>query len=216
MKYKAIIWDMDGTLMSTLEDLTDSVNHALAQFGMPPRTLEETRRFVGNGIGRFVRLSMPEGESDETVSKVLECFTGWYGEHCRIKSRPYNGVTTLLERLKQEGFKMAIVSNKIDFALKIIAKECFGDSVDVVIGEQEGLARKPAPDMVYKALEELGVEKNEAVYIGDSDVDLKTARNSGLDCVNVLWGFRTKEELTACGADTFVSDTDELYSLLTK
>ena len=216
MKYKAIIWDMDGTLLNTLDDLTDCLNHTLAQFDMPPRDISETRLFVGNGLGRMIRLSIPENTDEATYEKVLELFKDYYKDHCRIKTRPYPGITDILVCLKAEGFKMAIVSNKVDFALKALAKECFGDSIDVAIGEQEGMRRKPEPDMVEAALKALGVSKKDAVYIGDSNVDLMTARNSGLDCISVLWGFRTKEELTECGADTFVSNTEELFDMLTK
>lgn len=216
MKYKAIIWDMDGTLLNTLDDLTDCVNYALTKYGLPKRDISETRHFVGNGIGRMIRLSLPQDADEETYEKVFESFKEYYTDHCKIKTGPYPGVQQLLSRLKAEGFKMAIVSNKVDFALKALAKECFGDSIDVAIGEREGLRRKPEPDMVELAMKEIGAQKSETVYIGDSDVDLMTARNSGLDCINVLWGFRTKEELTACGATRFASDTDELFKMLTE
>lgn len=214
MKYKALIWDMDGTLLNTLDDLTDCANVALAKFGYPERTINETRLFVGKGLRHMFNCCVPEGTPESEVDVAFEFFKDYYITHNQIKTAPYEGACEVLKKLHSEGFKMAIVSNKADAALNVLAREFFGDSVDFVIGEQQGLEKKPAPDMVMKALSVLGADKSEAVYIGDSDVDLATAQNSALPCISVLWGFRTREELSARGADTFCETFDELYRLL--
>ncbi len=216
MRYKNIIWDMDGTLLNTLDDLTDCVNVALSKYGLPERTIAETRLFVGKGLRHMFNLSAPADLDSEKADEIFEFFKGYYETHNQIKTGPYEGICEMLEKLHAEGFKMAIVSNKVDGALKVLAKEFFGDNVDFVIGDQPGLARKPEPDMVDKALEVLGADKSESVYIGDSDVDLATAENSALPCISVLWGFRTREELTAKGGKVFCETPEELYEYLTK
>ncbi len=214
MKYNTIIWDMDGTLLNTLDDLTDCANTALRKFGYPERSISETRLFVGKGLRHMFSCCVPEDISESDFDTAFEFFKEFYVSHNSIKTAPYDGAADILKKLKSDGFRMAIVSNKADAALNILARKFFGDSIDYVIGEQPSLEKKPAPDMVMKALSELGAEKNDAVYIGDSDVDLATANNSELPCISVLWGFRTKEELSAKGADTFCSSFDELYDYL--
>ncbi len=214
MKYNTIIWDMDGTLLNTLDDLTDCANAALVKFGYPERTIDETRLFVGKGLRHMFNCCVPEGLSEKEFDEAFEFFKDYYITHNQIKTAPYAGACETLQKMKSDGFRMAIVSNKADKALNILAKEFFGDSVDFVIGEQPGLEKKPAPDMVDKALSVLGSDKSDAVYIGDSDVDLATAKNSALPCISVLWGFRTKAELEANGAETFCETFDELYSYL--
>lgn len=215
MKYSAVIWDMDGTILDTLRDLCDSVNFVLAKNGYPERSLEETRCSVGNGVRRLMELSVPEGEKDPSFEKLFADFKKHYSGNCRNKTRPYDGIGEVLDVLKTKGLKMAVVSNKLDSAVKELARD-FYPQVDFALGEIEGLKRKPAPDMVEKALSELGVGKNEAVYIGDSEVDVLTAKNSGLDCISVLWGFRTKEELLPHGANIFANTPSELIELITK
>lgn len=213
-KYKAVIFDLDGTLLNTLEDLRDSVNYSLQKFGYPSRTLSEIRNFVGNGIGKLLHRALPSDVSESEFQKVFDTFKSYYADHCNIKTRPYDGIMPLLERLKKEGYKLAIVSNKADFGVKALNRDYFNSLIDVALGEREGFRRKPEPDTVFAALEMLNVSKSETVYIGDSDVDIKTARNSGLDCISVDWGFRDRTFLIENGAKTIVSTPEELIDLL--
>ena len=214
MKYKAVIWDLDGTLLDTLEDLKNSVNYGLEGFGMPPITLEMTRRFVGNGVGRLIELAVPEGTDKETTEKVLARFKGHYEEHSLDATKPYEGVVDVLKALKGKGYKLAIVSNKIENAVGELAEKFFTGLIDVAIGETPDVPKKPAPDMIFKALNKLGIEKDEAVFIGDSDVDVATGINSGLDMLTVLWGFRDEDELIEAGAKVFVRKPEEILEEL--
>ena len=211
---KAVIFDLDGTLLDTLIDLKNAVNAALAEFGMPTRTLEEVRWFVGNGIRRLMELSVPGGEEHPQFEEVFAFFQDYYKEHCKERTAPYKGVLDLMKELSERGFKLAIVSNKIDSAVKELNEELFAEYTQVAIGEMPGVARKPAADMVNKALELLGVEKEHAIYVGDSDVDLMTAKNSGLECVAVTWGFRDAEFLKEHGAKILIDHPQELLELV--
>jgi phosphoglycolate phosphatase len=213
MKYKAIIWDMDGTVLDTLEDLCDSANFVLAKYSCPERTLEETRCSVGNGLRQLMQLSTPGGEAHPEFENIFADMKAYYSEHCRVKTRPYDGIDKVLDTFKAAGIKMAIVSNKLDSAVKELVRD-FYPQVDYSLGETDGLARKPAPDMVEKALSELGVTKEETIFIGDSEVDVQTAQNAGLRCISALWGFRKKEELLPYGADTFAEKTEDLISMI--
>lgn len=197
-----VIFDMDGTLLDTLEDLTDAVNVALEKNGHPTRTLEEMRYFVGNGAANMIRKAAPEGAD---LQPVMDAFIEWYGAHCQDKTRPYEGIQEALEELKKD-YPLAVVSNKPDYAVKLMSAALFPGVHGV--GEIQGIPRKPAPDMLYSAMKQIGVEK--CIYIGDSDVDLATARNAGVPCISVLWGFRTKEELQQIGATVFCSHPREL------
>ena len=197
-----IIFDMDGTLLDTLEDLTDAVNVALERNGYPKHSLEEVRYFVGNGAGNLIRSAAPEGADPKPV---MDVFLEWYGAHCQDKTRPYDGICEALEALKAN-YPVAVVSNKPDYAVKLMSAALFPGVHGV--GEKQGIPRKPAPDMLYCAMEQLGVDK--CIYIGDSDVDLATARNAGVPCISVLWGFRTKEDLEKAGATVFCSHPSEL------
>lgn len=199
-----VIFDMDGTLLDTLEDLTDAVNVALEQNGYPTRTLEEMRCFVGNGAGNMIRRAAPEGVD---TKPVMDAFLEWYGAHCQDKTRPYDGILSALENLKKD-YPLAVVSNKPDYAVKLMSKALFPGVHGV--GEREGIPRKPAPDMLYSAMKQIGVEK--CIYVGDSEVDLATARNAGVPCISVLWGFRTEEELLRAGAAIFCTHPGELQA----
>ena len=203
-----VIFDMDGTLLNTLEDLTDAVNVALEQNGYPKRTLEEMRLFVGNGAANMIRKAAPQGADQQAV---MDAFVKYYGAHCQDKTRPYDGIMEALEALKAK-YKVAVVSNKPDYAVKLMCRHIFPGVHGV--GEIRGIPRKPAPDMVWAAMKEIGADK--CVYIGDSDVDLATARNSGLPCISVLWGFRTRQELEADGADCFCEDPTQLEAIVDK
>jgi haloacid dehalogenase superfamily, subfamily IA, variant 3 with third motif having DD or ED/haloacid dehalogenase superfamily, subfamily IA, variant 1 with third motif having Dx(3-4)D or Dx(3-4)E len=209
-----IVFDMDGTVLNTLEDLTISVNYVLEKFGMPKRTLEEYRMFFGNGIRHALELSLPEGTSPEILDEMVPVFREHYDRHCLDNTRPHDGILDLMKELKDRGYKMAIVSNKIDSAVKELNSRFFSDFVDVAIGEKPGIRRKPAPDTVIEALKELNSNVNETVYIGDSEVDYATAENSGLRCISVLWGFRDKEYLEEIGADVFAEKPGDILSIL--
>lgn len=200
MKYRTIIFDLDGTLLNTLDDLAASVNFALQACGMPTRTIDEVRRFIGNGVRVLMRRSVPEGTTEEEYKRVYEKFTGHYAENSRNKTAPYSGVTEMLSEIKRMGCKTAIVSNKIDFAVKDLRDEFFDGIIEVAIGDSEDTENKPAPDMVFKALNALNEQADGCVYVGDTDVDLETAKNAGMDCISVSWGFRTRAELESYGA----------------
>jgi phosphoglycolate phosphatase len=208
---KAVLFDMDGTLLYTLDDLAASVNYALGELGWPLKEADEVRRFVGNGIANVLRCSLP-GADETTRGRALELFTAHYAAHDRDTTRPYDGVTELLQALRGRGLKTAIVSNKFDGAVKELAKIWF--DVDAAVGEQPSLRRKPAADMVEQALAELGVTAAESIYIGDTEVDLQTALNSG--CLPVLagWGYRSRAELEALGDYAVIDTPAQLLSLL--
>ena len=209
-KYETVVFDLDGTLLNTLEDLADATNYALRTMQMPGRTIGEVRAFVGNGVRRLMELSVPGGFDNPKFEETFAVFKKYYGEHCNDKTRAYDGVVPVLRKLKEKGYALAIVSNKIDFAVKELNDLYFKGIVPVAIGEKEGIRRKPAPDTVYEALKELGKTKEEAVYVGDSDVDLETAKNSGMPCISVLWGFRDKEFLAEHGAERYAKTAEDV------
>ena len=213
--YQTVIFDLDGTLLDTLQDLADSTNYALSVHRMPARTLEEVRTFVGNGVGRLIHLAVPEGTPAEEEAACLADFRAHYLLNMENKTAPYPGVPALLEHLQAAGIRTAVVSNKFDGAVKGLCQNYFGDRLPVAIGESQGVAHKPATDTVFKALQELGVPAEGAVYIGDSDVDIATARNAGLPCISVSWGFRDRDFLLSHGATEIVSNPQELYAALT-
>ncbi|MBR3580883.1 MAG: HAD family hydrolase [Lachnospiraceae bacterium] len=213
-RINTVIFDMDGTVLNTLEDLTDAVNHVFSQFDLPPRSIDEYRKFFGNGIGYAMKCAAPEGTPDTLINKMIPVFREYYDMHCLDKTKPYDGILELMKSLKTKGYKMAIVSNKIDSAVKELNDRFFSDYVSVAIGEKAKVRRKPAPDTVIAALKELHSERSEAVYIGDSEVDLQTSRNAGLPCIAVLWGFRDRDYLTENGAVTFAENPADVLSVL--
>lgn len=212
MKYDAVIFDMDGTLLDTLDDLRDAVNHLLESLGMEPRSREEIRSFVGNGVGLLVKKSLRKEYNEPEFERLLGEFKDYYREHSNIKTRLYDGVYDAVKALHEAGIATAIVSNKVDPAVKTLANDYFPGLVDVAIGETADVKRKPAPDMVNLAIQKLG--KSNAVYIGDSEVDIATAKNSGLDAIIVSWGFRDKEFLKENGAEIIVDSTEEMLDIL--
>lgn len=214
-KITTVIFDLDGTLLDTLEDLKNATNYALKTCKMPERTLEEVRCFVGNGVKNLMIRAVPGGEENPQFERAFDTFKEYYGAHCNDATRAYDGIPALLQELKNNGYAMAIVSNKIDSAVQELKNRYF-PQVEVAIGDRENLSRKPQPDSVYLALKELGRRKEEAVYVGDSDVDLDTARNAGLPCISVLWGFRDKAFLTEHGAKCFVEKPMEITDVLKK
>lgn len=209
-----IIFDLDGTLLNTLEDLKDSVNYALAKHGLPLRNLNEIRSFVGNGIRLLVKRSVPENIDDNTFNACFEDFCAYYKLHMEDKTAPYEGINNMLKSIKAEGFKTAIVTNKADFAAQDLCKRMFGDYIDLVVGSVDTRPDKPAPDGVYYALEKLDSSLENTVFVGDADTDILTANNAGLSSVGVLWGFRDREVIEKEGAKYIVEDVKALEKLL--
>lgn len=212
--FDTYIFDLDGTLLSSLEDLAASTNYALRWAGMPERTLEEVRMFVGNGVKLLMERAIPDGQQNPRFEEVYAKFREHYLKHNLDRTHPYDGVLELLAELKRRGKKLAIVSNKFYAATQDLAHHFFADTIEVAIGERENIHKKPAPDTVLEALRQLGASKDGAVYIGDSDVDVMTAKNSGLPCISVLWGFRDKEFLIEHGATSFVETPHDILAKL--
>ena len=211
---KYIIFDMDGTLLDSLTDLQNTLNYCFRKVGFPERNYQEVRSFVGNGLRKLIERAVPDRTSDEKIDEILAAFKEHYMVHCADFTAPYEGVIDMLAKLKAAGYKMAIVSNKADEALKVLSKQFFGDYIDVAIGERAGMEKKPAPDLVYLAMDELRADKENTVYVGDSEVDYQTSVNSGLPCISVLWGFRDKELLESYGAKCFAYLPQEVVEIL--
>ncbi len=216
MKYKYVVFDMDGTVLDTLEDLKDALNYSLKRFSFPERTLSEVRSFVGNGIPKLIERALPYGVSEKTRKDVYDAFTPYYKEHCTDKTKSYDGINALLDKLKSAGLYTCVVSNKDDYAVKELVNVYFPGGFDYAVGRLEGIEKKPAPDMVNKALKFFGAEKSEAVYVGDSDVDYLTAANADLDFIGVSWGFRGKEFLKNLGASVIADSAEELFDYIIK
>lgn len=214
MKYKAVIFDMDGTILNTLEDLKNATNYSLRQFGMPERSLEEVRIFVGNGIRKLVERAVPAGTSEEKIAQVFDVFLEYYEIHSADNTSPYPGILELVEKLKKSGIKTAVSTNKADVPAQELGREYFNGIFDLIVGQQDGLKVKPAPDSVNKILSILDIQKKDAIYIGDSDVDVQTAKNSGLDFIGVSWGFRGREFLEKNGAKNIVDNANEILDLV--
>ena len=210
--YSVYIFDLDGTLLDTLGDLAAAVNYALRKYGLSEHSIDDVRSFVGNGVRVLMQRAVPEGEANPLFEEVLAAFRSYYLEHSLDTTRPYNGIPELLAELRRRGCHTAVVSNKFDAATKELCRYFFVDTIEVAVGEHEaeGIRKKPAPDTVEEALRQLGVTKEGAVYVGDSDVDILTAHNAGLPCISVLWGFRSREFLQAHGATTFVTSPLQL------
>ena len=204
-----ILFDLDGTLLDTLADLTDATNYALSRFGFPERTQAEIRSFVGNGAWNQIRLSAPEGTDEQTVQQILDTYKPYYAAHCQIKTKPYAGIPEALAAVAAK-FPTAIVSNKPDIAVKPLCAEYFPGFF--ALGEKTGCPRKPAPDMVRQAMAAIGVDR--CIYVGDSEVDVLTAQNAGVPCLSVLWGFRDREEIEAAGGQYFCDDPRQLLEIL--
>lgn len=208
--YDTYIFDLDGTLLNSLPDLVISTNYALAEMGFSQRTTEEVRTFIGNGVRLLIERAVPNGTDKKLVDKCFDIFKQYYLEHGMDNTKPYDGVISMLGELKNRGKRTAVVSNKFYDATQELCEHYFGSLLDVAIGENNELRKKPAPDIVFEALRQMETVKEEAVYIGDSDVDIQTARNCGLPCISVLWGYRDKKFLLANGASEFISSPSEL------
>ena len=210
--YSTYIFDLDGTLLDTLADLAASCNYALRTHGMPEHSIDDVRRFVGNGVRKLMERAIPDGEANPDFEATFATFREYYMHHSLDTTKPYPGIMDTLVELKARGCRLAVVSNKMMAATVELCKHFFPDTIEVAIGENEaeGIKKKPAPDTVLAALKQLGVSGEDAVYVGDSDVDLATARNSGLPCISVLWGFRERDFLLDHGATTFITSPKEL------
>lgn len=214
MPCQTAIFDLDGTLLDTLEDLYRAVNIALDTHSLPLRTRDEVRNFVGDGVEMLIRRALPVGSDENTVYTVLSDFKTTYAAICKDNTKPYDGIIPMLTALREGGIRVAVVSNKFDAATKTLCAEYFGALVEVAIGERTGVRKKPAPDTVLEALSALGVSAEGAVYIGDSDVDIHTAKNAAMPCMSVAWGLRDEDFLLASGATTLVHTPEELLGLL--
>ena len=212
--YSVYIFDLDGTLLDTLQDLANSVNYALRKHDMPEHSIDDIRRFVGNGVRKLMERAVPEGEQNPQFEATFATFRQHYMEHSLDTTRPYDGIPELLRALKQKGCRLAVVSNKMMEATQELCAHFFPE-IEVAIGENEaaGIRKKQAPDMVFEALNRLGTEADTAVYIGDSDVDIQTAKNAGVPCISVLWGFRSKAFLVEHGAQQFATKPAELVTI---
>lgn len=206
------VFDMDGTILNTLDDLMDSTNFALKNNGLKERSLEEIRFFVGNGIQKLIERAVPQGTSKEVFEKVFADFKSHYKIHCADKTSYYDGIPSVIQTLRKMGVKTAVVSNKADFAVQELVEVYFKGLFDVALGEKTGVSKKPSPDMVNAVLSVLGVEKEAAFYIGDSDVDFETAKNSSLDFIGVSWGFRGRKFLENLGAKNIIDSPEELLN----
>ena len=214
MKYKLIIFDLDGTVLDTLEDLCDSVNFALTKHSLPERSLQEVRAFVGNGIRRLIDLAVPDGTSVNITDSVFDSFRTHYKDHSCDKTCPYDGILQLLEIIKKNNVLTAVVSNKADFAVKNLIDRYFEGMFSYSAGEKEGIPRKPAPDMVRLAMNNFGISPEETLYVGDSEVDIETAKNSGIDSIIVTWGFRDKNTLIEAGAVNIAENVTTLKEFI--
>lgn len=214
MKYNTVIFDLDGTLLNTLEDLADSVNFALESFNYPTRTYQEIRSFIGNGVKDLVTKSVPTGTDEEAILKCLQVFKDHYKTNMQNKTAPYDGIIDLLEELNSKNVKLGIVSNKYDSGVKNLNKYYFKGLIPVAIGEREGVRKKPAPDTVLAAMEELNSTKEKCLYVGDSPSDMITAQNANMKGVGVTWGFRDEDLLRESGADFIIKSPKELLEIL--
>ena len=214
--YKAVLFDMDGTVLDTVGDLTDAINVSLEKFGFPSRNTEEVKSFLGKGPAHFVNCAVPEGTDAATKQQVLAFYEPYYDSHCQIRTAPYPGIMALMKTLKARGIKLAVISNKQEPAVKALAEQHFAGLLELAVGTSASIRCKPDPSAVLAAMAELGVEKSETLYVGDMDVDLNTARNAGIDCVGVSWGFLGRKKLEALGAEHIVDNTEQLLEFILK
>ena len=213
-QYQLIIFDLDGTILDTLEDLMISLNVALQKNKLPERSLEEVRSFVGNGIGMLIRRAVPSDADDAMIRQVHTDFTDHYKIHRADHTRPYEGIPGLMKQVHENGRRIAVVSNKADYAVQDLCQHYFPGLIDFAVGEREGVRRKPEPDSVNEVIRLSGVSKESVVYIGDSEVDIQTAKNAGIDAIIIEWGFRDRDYLIEQGASVLAATPDELSELL--
>lgn len=214
MHYKTVIFDLDGTLLNTLDDLAAATNYALAQHQLPQRTTEEVRWFVGNGIRKLIERAVPAHTPANLQKEAYATFNAYYKAHCNDATKAYDGVPELLAELRHKGCQTAIVSNKADYGVQELARLYFANALDAACGERAGIAKKPAPDMLLAVMQQLGADKKTTIYVGDSDTDLDTARNAGIPCIGACWGFRGREFLKQHGATLLAEAPAEILTLL--
>ncbi len=214
MRYKACIFDLDGTILDTLQDLANSVNYALREKGYPCRSVEEVRSFVGNGIPMLIKRAVPDGTAATDSEEVLSVFKKHYSQHLNDNTKPYDGIKEILHTINENGVKTAVVTNKAHDAANELTNHFFGNLIDITIGQKDGVPTKPDPSSLNCVLEELNISNTDAVFIGDSDVDVKTAHNGGLKCIGVTWGFRNRENLLSAGADFIADKPEEIIRIL--
>ena len=215
-RYKAIIFDLDGTLLDTLADLAEGTNYALRVNGFPERTLDEIRRFVGNGARKLIERAVPDGQIEAALEKVRQDFDIYYKVHCKDHTGPYPGIMEMLQELVQQGYSLGVVSNKPDFAVQELIPEYFPGIFASVSGERQGVAKKPAPDLIWEAMKNLQADSSNAVYVGDSEVDLEAAANAGIPCISVAWGFKGRRFLEEQHAGTIIEVPAEVFAFLQK
>ena len=213
MRYTTVLFDLDGTLLDTLDDLTDAVNRTLSRYGLPQRDRREVRSFLGNGARYLMEHAAP-GVAGERFEQLLRDYKADYDANCRVKTAPYPGIDALLRALRAAGCRTGIISNKPDSAVQPLYEAFFADTMDTAVGEREGIRRKPAPDTVLAAMERLGAAAEQTLYVGDSEVDIRTAQNAGVDCASVTWGFRDPEELKRSGAQMLFDTAEALQAYL--
>jgi len=209
VRYDAVLFDMDGTVVDSLADITDAVNYAMRHFGMAERTPEQVRSHLGNGARRLLAGLLPDA-AEAFLEEMLACYLPYYAVHTGDRTRPYDGILPLMEKLKAAGIRLAILSNKPDAAVQPLVETYFAGLVELAVGERAGVRRKPAPDMIDAAANALGVDRGRCLYVGDSEVDVATAANAGIDCAAVTWGYRSREELLRAGAKTIIDRPEEL------
>lgn len=214
MQFNSVVFDLDGTLLDTLGDLRDSVNFALEKNNLPKRSTQEIRSFVGNGIRLLIERSVPDNTPIETVDKCFSDFKEYYKNHSAILTKAYDGVIDLLITLKEKGVKIAVVSNKADFAVKTLMEDYFSGLYDCAYGERAGVERKPAPDSVFGAIKEMNADSDNTVYIGDSEVDVETSKNANLPCIAVTWGFRDKKVLESLNPEYIVDSPSDILNII--
>ena len=214
MKYKAVLFDMDGTVLDTLDDLADAVNYSLVQFDLPQVSREHVCANLGNGAAYLVRHSVPPDTEETKVQELIAFYRNWYDAHCRVRTGPYPGILPLMEQLKEAGIRQAIISNKPDTAVQDLAAYFFPGMLETAVGESATVRRKPNPDAVLSAVRQMNLTKDDCVYVGDTEVDLQTAENAGMACIAVSWGFRSEKQLREAGAKTLACDAQELKKLL--
>lgn len=214
MRYQTIIFDLDGTLLNTLDDLAAATNHALTQHQLPARSTDEVRQFIGNGIRKLIERAVPAGTPQAMQEAVFASFNTYYKEHCADSTRPYEGTIKLLEDLRHAGCQTAIVSNKADYGVQALAAKYFAGCMDAACGERTGIARKPAPDMLLAIIQRLAATPATTIYVGDSDTDLETASNAGIDCIGACWGFRGRAFLEQHGAKLLADNLSDIWEMV--
>jgi len=213
-RYKAVIFDLDGTLLDTLTDLAEGTNYALRVNGFPERTTDEIRRFVGNGARKLVERAVPDSQAEAALEQVRQDFDVYYKVHCKDHTRPYPGIIEMLEELARRGYALGVVSNKPDFAVQELIPEYFPGLFASVSGERTGVAKKPAPDLIWEAMKELQATNSDAIYVGDSEVDLEAAANAGIPCISVAWGFKGREFLEEYKAEVIIEKPLEILNYI--